>query len=430
MTFENFGLQDSVLYSLRHIGFKTPTRIQSETIPLIKEGHDVIGQSQTGSGKTGAFGIPIVERAVKGRNAQALILAPTRELAKQIASDISKFSKRKGLKVQTVYGGVSMGPQIRGLKRSEIIVATPGRMLDHIRRGNFYADNIEFFVLDEADTMIDMGFLNDIEDIADSIPKDRQTLLFSATMPRELVKITERLTDNAKKVATEIKVDENLLKQYYYEVQHSQKFSLLVSILEEEAPDSALIFCKTRRNTEKLKKNLRRNGIKAENFHGGLSQNQRERILDSFYKGKVRYLVATNVASRGIDVEHITHIYNYNIPATVPDYVNRIGRTARAGKSGIAISLVTENDRRNFKDIRRQYDYKIEKLVKEEFNRLPFKTDEKPRQSSRRRYPRKAKSTNNKNSSSAPRYKSNKKRKNQPKRTIRRDRNVSQNNTD
>jgi len=184
-----------------------------------------------------------VERAVRGRNAQALILAPTRELAKQIASDISKFSKRKGLKVQTVYGGVSMGPQIRGLKRSEIIVATPGRMLDHIRRGNFYADNIEFFVLDEADTMIDMGFLNDIEDIADSIPKDRQTLLFSATMPRELVKITERLTDNAKKVATEIQVDENLLKQYYYEVQHSQKFSLLVSILEEEAPDAA-----TRRN--------------------------------------------------------------------------------------------------------------------------------------------------------------------------------------
>jgi len=179
-----------------------------------------------------------------------------------------------------------------------------------------------------------------------------------------------------------------------------------------------------------LKKNLRRNGIKAENFHGGLSQNQRERILDSFYKGKVRYLVATNVASRGIDVEHITHIYNYNIPATVPDYVNRIGRTARAGKSGIAISLVTENDRRNFKDIRRLYDYKIEKLVKEEFNRLPFKTDEKPRQSSRRRYPRKAKSSDNKNSSSAPRYKSNKKRKNQPKRTIRRDRNVTQNNTD
>ena len=420
MKFENLGLQDSVLDSLRHIGFETPTRIQSETIPLIKEGHDVIGQSQTGSGKTGAFGIPIVERAVKGRNAQALILAPTRELAKQIAGDISKFSKRKGLKVQTVYGGVSMGPQIKGLKRSEIIVATPGRMLDHIRRGNFYPENIEFFVLDEADTMIDMGFLNDIEDIADSIPEDRQTLLFSATMPKELVKITEQLTDNAKKVATEIKVDEDLLKQYYYEVKHSQKFSLLVSILEEEDPDSALIFCKTRRNTEKLKKNLRRNGVKAEAFHGGMSQNQRERILGSFYKGKVRYLVATNVASRGIDVSHITHIYNYNIPASVPDYVNRIGRTARAGKSGKAVSLVTENDRRNFKDIRRLYDYKIEKLVKEEFDRLPFRTDEKPRKSSRRRYPRKPKSSEKKSSSAAPRYKSNKKRKGKPKRSLKR----------
>ncbi len=430
MTFENLGLQDSVLHSLRNIGFKTPTRIQSETIPLIKQGHDVIGRSKTGSGKTGAFGIPIVEKVVRGKNAQALILAPTRELAKQIASDISKFSKKKGLQVQTVYGGVAMGPQIRGLKRSEIIVATPGRMLDHIRRGNFYADNIEFFVLDEADTMIDMGFINDIEDIAYTMPGNRQTLLFSATMPKELLRITERLTKNAKKVTTEIQVEESLLKQFYYQVEHKEKFSLLVSLLNEEEPDSALIFCKTRVNTEKLSRNLRSNGIKAEAFHGGLSQNKREQQLEKFYRGKLRYLVATNVASRGIDVENITHIYNFNIPNTVSDYVNRIGRTARAGKPGIAISLVTDNDRRQFKDIRRQYSYNIQKMVKTDFDIIPFTGGSQRRNKAYRRYPRKSKPSVNKNTTIIPRYKSNKKRKNQPKRSFNRAKSVQSNNTD
>jgi ATP-dependent RNA helicase DeaD len=402
--------------SLRYIGFKTPTKIQSETIPLIKQGYDIIGQSKTGSGKTGAFGIPIVEKVVKGNNAQALILAPTRELAKQIASDISSYSMKKGLQVQTVYGGVSMGPQINGLKNSEIIVATPGRMLDHIRRGNFYADNIKFFVLDEADTMIDMGFINDIEDIANYIPHKRQNLLFSATMPRELVKVTERLTVNAKKVTTELKVEEDLLKQYYYEVEHKEKFSLLVSILSEEKPDSALIFCKTRINTEKLCKNLRNNGIKAEALHGGLSQNKREQILDKFYKGSLRYLVATNVASRGIDVDHITHIYNFNIPATVADYVNRIGRTARAGNSGIAISLVTENDSRQFKEIRRQYSFNIQKIEKSDYDILPFQGGKLTREKSSRRYPPNNKPILNKSLTTEPHYKSNKKRIKKPKR--------------
>lgn len=386
MKFENLDLQDSVLDSLNYIGFETPTRIQSETIPLIQQGHDVIGRSKTGSGKTGAFGIPIVEKVVKGINAQALILAPTRELAKQIAGDIRQFSYQKGLQVQTVYGGVSMRPQVEGLKDSEIIVGTPGRILDHIRRGNFTTENIEFFVLDEADTMIDMGFIKDIEKIARGMPEGRQTLLFSATMPRNLLKITERLTNNARKVTTEIKVEEELLKQYYYDVKHNEKFSLLVSLLVEEDPESALIFCKTRVGTERLTRNLRHNGIKAGALHGGLTQNKRERSLDSFYKGKLRYLVATNVASRGIDVEHITHIYNYDVPDTVVEYVNRIGRTARAGKSGRAISLVTENERQQFKAIKRHYSYDIKKMVKTNYEIIPFRAGNKRRKKFYKRY--------------------------------------------
>ena len=386
MKFENLDLQDSVLDSLHNIGFKTPTRIQSETIPLIKQGHDVIGQSKTGSGKTGAFGIPIVEKAVKGVKSQALILAPTRELAKQIAGDISKFSDHKGLRVQTIYGGVSMRPQIEGLKRAEIIVGTPGRILDHIKRGNFYTKNIESFVLDEADTMIDMGFIKDIEKIASYIPKERQTLLFSATMPKSLRKITERLTYKARKVTTEITVEGELLKQYYYSVKHNEKFSLLVSLLIDEAPDSALIFCKTRRGTEALKRNLRENGVKALALHGGLTQNKREHILDQFYREKTRYLVATNVASRGIDIDHITHIYNFDVPATIEDYVNRIGRTARAGKSGKAITLVTENDLRQFNAMKRKYPYDITKLEKTGYKIIPYKARTKSGQRPYRRY--------------------------------------------
>ncbi|MBD3155444.1 MAG: DEAD/DEAH box helicase [Candidatus Aenigmarchaeota archaeon] len=388
MKFENMNIQENVLGSLNNIGFKEPTKIQSETIPIIKQGYDVIGQSKTGSGKTAAFGIPLVEKVTKGTRAQALVLAPTRELAKQIASEIRKFSDLKGLSVQTVYGGVSMRPQIMGLKNSEIIVGTPGRILDHMRRGNFDTKNVKMFVLDEADRMIDMGFIDDIAKIENNLPDDRQTLLFSATMPRKLNKITSRFTENAKRIKTETKVDEGLLEQHYCDVKPYEKFSLLVHLMKEEDPELAIIFCKTRRETSAVASNLKKQGINAEAIHGGLSQHQREKALKKFHDGRIRFLVATDVASRGIDVDNISHIFNYRLPSNAEDYVNRIGRTARAGKSGKVISLLSKDDHASFRRIMEKYSYKVGKLEISDFKEIPFRKRSSKRRRSYKNYRR------------------------------------------
>lgn len=388
MKFENMNIQENVLGSLNNIGFKEPTKIQSETIPIIKQGYDVIGQSKTGSGKTAAFGIPLVEKVAKGTRAQALVLAPTRELAKQIASEIRKFSDLKGLSVQTVYGGVSMRPQIMGLKNSEIIVGTPGRILDHMRRGNFDTKNVKMFVLDEADRMIDMGFIDDIAKIENNLPDDRQTLLFSATMPRKLNKITSRFTENAKRIKTETKVDEGLLEQHYCDVKPYEKFSLLVHLMKEEDPDLAIVFCKTRRETSAVASNLKKQGINAEAIHGGLSQHQREKALKKFHDGRIRFLVATDVASRGIDVDNISHIFNYRLPSNAEDYVNRIGRTARAGKSGKVISLLSKDDHGSFRRIMEKYSYKVGKLEISDFKEIPFRKRSSKRRRSYKNYRR------------------------------------------
>jgi ATP-dependent RNA helicase DeaD len=388
MKFENMNIQETVLGSLNNIGFEKPTQIQSETIPIIKQGYDVIGQSKTGSGKTAAFGIPLVEKVSKGTRGQALVLAPTRELAKQIASEIRKFSDLKGLKVQTVYGGVSMRPQIIGLKNSEIIVGTPGRILDHMRRGNFDTKNIKIFVLDEADRMIDMGFIDDIGKIENNLPDNRQTLLFSATMPRDLIKVTSRFTDKAKRIKTETKVEEDLLEQHYCDVKPHEKFSLLVHLIKKEDPELAIIFCKTRRETSSVARNLQKQGVNAEAIHGGLSQHQREKALKKFHEGKTRFLVATDVASRGIDVDNISHIFNYRLPSNAEDYVNRIGRTARAGKSGKVVSLLSKDDHNSFRRIMEKYTYNINKLEVSDFKNLPFRKRSPRKRRSHRNYRR------------------------------------------
>ncbi len=380
------NIEKSVLGSLDNMGFEQATRIQSETIPLIKQGYDVIGQSKTGSGKTAAFGIPLVEKVNRGKKAQALILAPTRELAKQIAREIEKFSDLKRLKVQTVYGGVSMRPQIRGLKTAEIIVGTPGRILDHLRRGNFDTRNLEIFVLDEADRMIDMGFIDDIKKIERQIPNKRQTLLFSATMPGNLRKVTQKFTNNAKRVKTKTKVEETLLEQYYCDVKPRKKFSLLIHLIQEEDPELAIVFCKTRRETSSVARNLKRKGLDAEALHGGLSQHQREKIIGKFKKRRLRILVATDVASRGLDIDDITHIFNYRLPSNAEDYVNRIGRTARAGKSGKAISLLSSDDHGSFRRIMRRYSYDVKKMEKSDFKDLQFNKRAPRKRKSRRNY--------------------------------------------
>ncbi len=373
MKFEDLNIEPTILGSLYEMGYETPTKIQYETIPLIKQGCDVIGQSETGSGKTAAFGIPMVEKVDRGKGIQAMVLAPTRELALQIAGELKKFSMRKGLFVQTIYGGVSMGPQVNGLRRAEIVVGTPGRVMDHMRRGTLRTDSIRIFVLDEADKMINMGFIEDIEFVARSMPKDRQTLLFSATMPSALMRIRERFTRDAKKIKTASKVRDDMLKQYYCDIDRAKKFSLLVHLINDEQPELGIIFCNSRRDVDAVSSNLRHNNINAGALHGGMTQAKRERVMDMFHKGKFRFLVATDVAARGLDVRSVSHIFNYSVPKYAEDYANRIGRTARAGKKGKAISLLSREDHPSFKRIIGLFDYDIEKMQVSQFKRVPFR---------------------------------------------------------
>jgi superfamily II DNA/RNA helicase len=373
MKFENMNIEESIRGSLNELGFETPTKIQIETIPLIKQGHDVIGQSETGSGKTAAFGIPIVEGVEKGKGIQAIILAPTRELAKQIAKDLKSYSSLKQLYIQTVYGGVAIMPQVSGLRKAEIVVGTPGRMLDHMRRETIDTRNLKFFVLDEADKMIDMGFIEDIEEIEKQVPKKRQTLLFSATMSSRLEDIRDRFTKNPKKIKTRNKVREEVLKQYYCDIDPRSKFSLLVHLINKEKPSLSIVFCNTRRTANEIYNNLRFNKVDAMVLHGGLTQDKRERTLEAFHKGKVRILVATDVAARGLDIKDVSHVFNYNIPNDIDEYANRIGRTARAGKSGKAISLLSREDHNSFRKATQKFSYDVEKLVIQDFKRLLFR---------------------------------------------------------
>jgi ATP-dependent RNA helicase DeaD len=376
MKFEDMDIEKSVSESLKHMGFESPTEIQVETIPLIKQGYDVIGQSYTGSGKTAAFGIPLVEKVAKCGKVQALILEPTRELAIQVANELAKFSHFKKLSIQTVYGGVSIGQQIYGIKKADIVVGTPGRILDHLERGTLSTSGVKIFVLDEADRMIDMGFIDDIKRIERQIPRGRQTLLFSATMPENLKGIRDSFTRNAKKVKTRIKVKEDVLKQYYCDVDRQRKFSLLVHMINQEKPELSIIFCNSRRDADVIAKNLNFNSVDAKAIHGGLTQDRREDIIRNFHNGTIRILVATDVAARGLDIKNVTHIFNYSIPKNSEDYTNRIGRTARAGESGKAISLLSREDHNSFKRVIRDFDHNIERMEVGNFKILPFKRQE------------------------------------------------------
>ncbi len=375
MQFEDMDIDTDVLASLDRIGFREPTRIQIETIPLIKEGYDVVGQSETGSGKTAAFGIPLAEKVRRGIRTQALILAPTRELAQQIARELSRFSHAKGVRVECIYGGAAMAPQVSGLRKAEIVVGTPGRVMDHMRRGTLDTGNIETFILDEADRMIDMGFIDDIREIERAIPKERQTIMFSATMPESLYAIRDGFTRGAKKVTTETRVSENLLKQYYCDVDRHLKFSLLVHLLNEEDPELAIVFCNSRRDADSVARNLRLNGIDAEALHGGLSQPRREHIVRLFHRQEIRVLVATDIAARGLDFKRVTHIFNYSVPKNAEDYVNRIGRTARAGEAGKSVVLLSEEDYDSFRRISRTCRFIIPQMECPRVKVLPFKRE-------------------------------------------------------
>jgi ATP-dependent RNA helicase DeaD len=350
-TFKEIGVIEPILKSINELKFKNPTEIQAKTIPLILDGRDVIGGSRTGSGKTLAFSCGIIKKTTPGKGIQSLVLVPTRELAEQVADALKKFSKFKKMNIVKVYGGISINPQMDKLQRADVVVATPGRLLDHINRNTINLKSVKMLVLDEADLMLDMGFIPDVERIINEIPRKRQTLLFSATISREIDNLEKKHMNKPIKLSVQQFVDPSKLKQIYIDVLSPEKFSLLTHLLTNERSGLVMVFCNTRRNTDFVAKNLKANNIQSTAIHGGLTQNKRKQILDDFHKGKTYALICTDVAARGLDIKGVSHIYNYDVCKDAKQYVHRIGRTARAGKDGKAITLLSERDHDNFSKV-------------------------------------------------------------------------------
>ncbi|HSW63617.1 MAG TPA: DEAD/DEAH box helicase [Dissulfurispiraceae bacterium] len=355
MTFEELGLSKETLKSVVAMGFEEPTPIQAGTIPPILQGKDVIGQAQTGTGKTAAFGIPIVDRCMKGKKPFALILEPTRELAMQVAEEINKIGKYKRILALPVYGGASILNQIKAMRRGvDVIVGTPGRVLDHIGRGTLDLSDVKMAVLDESDEMLDMGFIDDIKEILKATPTERQTLLFSATMPEPIFDIAKRHMRTPEKIRLSPKdmvVPE--IKQVFYEVRMHEKIEALARLLDVEDTELTLIFCHTKKDVDELCGKLQQIGYNASALHGDYTQARRDEVMDKFRKGKIDILVATDVAARGLDIQNVSHVINYSIPQNPESYVHRIGRTGRAGKSGIAITFVTPREYNSLRLIER-----------------------------------------------------------------------------
>ncbi|MFX1283424.1 MAG: DEAD/DEAH box helicase [Promethearchaeota archaeon] len=375
-TFKQLGIIDPVLQVCEEEEFIHPTEIQEKSIPYVIEGRDVIAKAATGSGKTLAFASGIIQKTVRGGGIQALIITPTRELAHQVAEMISNLSKYKTLRIISVYGGVSINPQFNELKSADVVIGTPGRLIDHIERGTIKLRQVKILVLDECDRLLDMGFLPDIEKIIYSLPKKRQTLLYSATIPYEVSRIAQKYMKNPIEVGAQSYVDPRKLKQSYYgPVSNSMKFSLLVHLLNQENRNGlSMIFCNTRRNADIIAKNLVHSGIKATVLHGGYSQHERSKRLNSFLSRKVRILVATDVAARGLDIQGVTFIFNYDLPYNFKQYIHRIGRTARAGKTGEAITLVSQRDGEDFFHLFRDNRTKIRKGRIPFIKKIPFKS--------------------------------------------------------
>jgi len=352
MQFSDFKLSAPILKAVHEQGYHTPTAIQEQSIPLILSGKDVIGHSETGSGKTAAFGLPLLSTISHGKGVQGLILTPTRELCIQVSDALKGFGKYLPVKVVPVFGGVGLGAQMNAFRTADVIVATPGRLLDLIQRG-CKITTVRYLVLDEADRMLDMGFIDDVEKILRHTPKHRQTLLFSATLSSRLRNLVHRYMNSPVSVQAKTHVDRSLLAEKAFAVPQQDKFSLLVYCLKHETPGIALVFCATRRSCDKVAKNLRAQKIDATPIHGGLSQSKRILTINTLHKRGLGILVATDVASRGLHISNISHVYNYELPQTSDDYIHRIGRTARAGAKGNAVTFVTPQDSRDFKLILR-----------------------------------------------------------------------------
>lgn len=356
MKYRDSGIDERIIRAVEELGFEQMTPIQEQAIPLFTSGKDVIGQAQTGTGKTAAFGIPILQKvSPENRNLQAIILCPTRELAMQAADELRKFSKyMNGIKVLPVYGGQDIGRQIRNLKGVQIVVGTPGRVMDHMRRHTLKLDKVHTVVLDEADEMLNMGFREDIETILKEVPDERQTGLFSATMPKPILDITKMYQKDAvflKMTPKEITIP--LIKQAYYQVPYKQKTEVICRLMDYYDPGRSLIFCNTKRMVDELTEVLKGRGYAAEGLHGDLSQNQRDTVMNLFKNGHAAILIATDVAARGIDIDNVEAVFNYDVPEDIEYYVHRIGRTGRAGKTGRSFTLVTGREIYKIRDIER-----------------------------------------------------------------------------
>lgn len=366
ITFRDLKLKESIIKAVDDLGYVNPSQIQAEAIPLAIEGNDIIGQAQTGTGKTAAFGCSIINNIVKGNDIASIILTPTRELAIQIYEELNKLAKYEKLRVLPIYGGDSIQRQIRELRRGvDIVVGTPGRVLDLISRKVLPLSHVQCLVLDEADEMLNMGFIEDIESVIKELPEERQTLLFSATMPPQIQNLAKNYLKKDYKIVNIKKVSLTVSKitQGYFEVNQKNKFEALCRVLDFDAPKSAIIFCKTKKGVDDLVEGLQARNYVVEGMHGDMSQLHRMKTLKRFKESSLNFLVATDVAARGIDVEGITHVINYDLTQDVESYVHRIGRTGRANKEGTAYSFITPRENSMLRQIRKVTKGNIEQMT-------------------------------------------------------------------
>ena len=421
MSFENLGLSADLLRAVKEQGYETPTPIQREAIPHILEGHDILAGAQTGTGKTAGFTLPMLQRLENRpsgpRRVRALILTPTRELAAQVNESVRTYGKYRPVRTMEIYGGVSPRPQITKIQRGvDVVIATPGRLLDHVRQGNIDLSSVEMFVLDEADRMLDMGFIRDIRQIIKHLPGERQNLLFSATFSKEIRELANKLLDHPAEIqVAQRNTTADRVEQRVYPVDKARKRELLSEMIGRGNWQQVLVFTRTKHGANRLAKQLDQDGITADAIHGNKGQGARTRALRDFKSGKVRVLVATDIAARGLDIDRLPHVVNFELPHVPEDYVHRIGRTARAGQDGTAVSLVCVDELKLLqgiekllkRDIEREYvaGYEVDKRIKPEpivngragRNNAPRKTARKrpgknARNNQRKRFSRSARS--------------------------------------
>ncbi len=375
MLFKDLDIIKPILRAVEEAGYEQPTEIQENSIPVVLKGKDILGCAQTGTGKTAAFAIPILQNIVRDkekndeRNIKALIVAPTRELAIQIEENFAMYSKYLDIKDTVIFGGVNQSSQVRKIKAGvDVLIATPGRLLDLSNQKHVDLKNVKYFVLDEADRMLDMGMIHDVKKIISRLPKERQNLLFSATMPKEVMKLVNSILKNPVKVEVQpVSSTAEIISQGVYHVPKKNKKSLLIHLLKDESIKSVIVFSRTKHGANKIAKDLEKAGVAAAAIHGNKSQNQRQLALNNFKEGTIRVLVATDIAARGIDIDELSHVINYDLPDVAETYVHRIGRTGRAGASGVAITFCDEEEKAMFRSIEKVIGKSIPVLAEEEY---------------------------------------------------------------